>query len=267
MTPIPINRSPVTAATPLAPPDGIPGSLRGRVEQQVDAIAGSANKVITGVVDSSFGILRSFLPNNPGSAAGVAPTVEGAALSSSPTSIAVKPGFGLLRRESGFSIAGIAAALPPIPGVRPRSVHGEEESGQQLLTVSRPGSVRSRSSRGKDAEESAEGEGEDEEDDSDDEESEGEEEHEGDDDVGGGDTRSIKSFESMMNAKKDKRGTGPRKTLSDRFAHISTLASLKVRPDGLSSSYHKGSLSTLGITTCFKTDFYSTATWGRAQPL
>jgi hypothetical protein len=36
-------------------------SLRGRVEQQVDGIAGSANKVISGVLDMSFGILCSFL--------------------------------------------------------------------------------------------------------------------------------------------------------------------------------------------------------------
>ncbi|EAU84140.2 hypothetical protein CC1G_08681 [Coprinopsis cinerea okayama7 len=41
------------------------GGLRNKIDQQVDAIADSANKVISGVVDSSFGILRAF-PFLPG---------------------------------------------------------------------------------------------------------------------------------------------------------------------------------------------------------
>ena len=57
MTPIPINRTPITSDSPTLPQDGT-GSLRDRVEQQVDAIAGSVNKVISGVVGSSFGVLR-----------------------------------------------------------------------------------------------------------------------------------------------------------------------------------------------------------------
>jgi len=63
-----LTRSPVTSETPLTPADGV--GLRGHVEQQVDAIADSANKVISGVVDSSFGISRSFqvtgFPSTPG---------------------------------------------------------------------------------------------------------------------------------------------------------------------------------------------------------
>lgn len=44
------------------PPDipvDVPGSLRGRVEQGSDAIAGSTIKVISGVVDSSFNAIYS----------------------------------------------------------------------------------------------------------------------------------------------------------------------------------------------------------------
>ena len=39
---------------------GVEVGLRGRVEQQVDAIAGSANKVLVGMMDTSFGMLKSL---------------------------------------------------------------------------------------------------------------------------------------------------------------------------------------------------------------
>ena len=70
-------------------------SLRGRVEQQVDALAGSANKVLTGVVDTSFGVLRSLLPGQPTAGTDTPPTdaVQGSA----PWN-AAPPRFGLLRR-------------------------------------------------------------------------------------------------------------------------------------------------------------------------
>jgi hypothetical protein len=135
----------------------LPGSFRGKVEQQVDAITGSANKVISGVVDSSFGILRSFLPQNaqayPGTGADKAPVVVGEDGDGTGTPMTAKPGqgFGLLRRETGFSIASIAASLP-VPGIasssRSKTQIGEE--GQQLVTVSsRPGSTKSiRSTKG-----------------------------------------------------------------------------------------------------------------------
>lgn len=214
------------------------------MEQQVDAIADSANKVITGVVDSSFGILRSFLPQNnvaPNPAAAQRPTTPGQLHPGS----GGKPGLGLLRRESGFSIASIAASLP-IPSRKPMT--GAEEAGQQLVSVSRPGSVRSRRSSLKvqvDGEESQE------EEDVDpyahDSEATGDEEEGGEADedvddglsVGGGDTRSIRSFEAMMSTSKGKKvkvrpkgknspGRGTRKSLSDRLANVSALAGSKV---------------------------------------
>ncbi|KAF5332134.1 hypothetical protein D9611_008124 [Ephemerocybe angulata] len=289
LTPIPLARSPVTSETPLAPGESGPG-LRGRVEQQVDAIADSANKVISGVVDSSFGILRSFLPNQGTSVAGTShaggsrpPTPAalsdggGGALSSSWKS--PKPGFGLLRRESGFSLASLAANLP-MTGRSRSNTANTEELGQQLITVSRPGSVRSRSRPGSrasslkirvggesseedgeegayesesvttttdDDEEGGDGEGSD----GDDGEESGDDEEDGTQSVAGNDARSIKSFESMLASsgtrekkKKKKRtesgGRLPsaapipipttstsitRKSLSDRLARVSNLAS------------------------------------------
>jgi len=214
------------------------------MEQQVDAIADSANKVITGVVDSSFGILRSFLPQNnaaPNPAATQRPTTPGQQQPGS----GGKPGLGLLRRESGFSIASIAASLP-IPSRKPTT--GGEEAGQQLVSVSRQGSVRSRRSSLKvqvDGVESPEEEDVDlyahDSETTGDEEEGGEADNGGDDglSVGGGDTRSIRSFEAMMSASTSKKvkvrpkgknspGRGTRKSLSDRLANMSALAGLKV---------------------------------------
>jgi hypothetical protein len=51
--------------------------VRGRVEQQVDAIAGSANKVLAGVMDTSFG-MKSFLPGQEAQVSGVNSTVGSA---------------------------------------------------------------------------------------------------------------------------------------------------------------------------------------------
>lgn len=241
----------MSAETPLEPIDAY-GSIRGRVGQQVDAIADSANKVISGVVDSSFGILRSFMP-----AGGVDPK--------SPSTGRITPGtprhgFGLLRRESGFSIASIAASLP-ITRTRSNTNQGEE-FGQQLVTVSRPGSVKSRTSmRSRHSLKiRVGGENIDDEDGSDnDEESETTDDEDGSDSDDGppahadkgdefafdydadevgtsavGDTRSIRSFESMLSASKDKdkdksRVSRARKSLSDRLATVSALAAKKVR--------------------------------------
>ncbi|KAF9482648.1 hypothetical protein BDN70DRAFT_874835 [Pholiota conissans] len=226
LTPITLTRSPITSETPLEPAE--PG-LRGRVGQQVDAITDSANKVITGVVDSSFGILRSFMPSNVTAAAG--------AVASAPTTpmlAAMRPGFGLLRRESGFSIASLAASLP-ITG-RSRSNTAAEEAGQQLLTVSRPSSVRSRSSakslRIRTGDEESEDDDEEseagEESDETNEEEDGEDGEEDEEDAGTAavtDTRSIRSFESMLSASKPKsRSARARKSLSDRLASVSALA-------------------------------------------
>ena len=229
LTPIPLTRSPVTEETPLTPADG---GLRGRVEQHVDAIADSANKVISGVVDSSFGILRSFMPSStPPIPIGNKP------FSGTETENNAKPGFNLLRRESGFSIASLAASLPI--GGRARST-GEEETGQQLITVSRPSSLRSKTSwriRG-DGDESHDDDDDDDDDDESDDESDGAAsgDEESDDEgaaepvsATGGDARSIRSFENMLSASKEQKGKNkktvrPRKSISDRLASVSAVA-------------------------------------------
>ena len=226
LTPIPLTRSPVTEETPLTPADG---GLRGRVEQHVDAIADSANKVISGVVDSSFGILRSFMPSSS------LPIPIGNKPSSGAEGEYTKPGFNILRRESGFSIASLAASLPM--GGRARSTC-EEETGQQLITVSRPSSLRSKTSwrvRG-DGDES---QGDDDESDDDESESAATGEEEESDEAAaeavsvGGDARSIRSFENMLSAGKEqgknKKTIRPRKSISDRLASVSAVAASKVR--------------------------------------
>ncbi|TBU41003.1 hypothetical protein BD309DRAFT_1043717 [Dichomitus squalens] len=207
LTPIPISRSGPDGGSPRV----AQSSLRGRVEQQVDALAGSANKVLTGVVDTSFGVLRAFLPGqtlDPNAEAPTPPT--DADQNAAPWNIA-QPRFGLLRRDTGFSIASIAASLPG----RSKSTQNEEP-GQQMIDVpSRPGS--SRSLRPEDELEEDESE---EDDEDDDEEEEGEH-----------DARSIRSFESMMSqrsrrARRRKTTAGGRKSLADRLASVPGLSRL-----------------------------------------
>ena len=181
-TPATTTATATATATPKLATSGVEGLqipegsffLRGKVEQQVDAIAGSANKVISGVVDSSFGILRSLLPQNQtqshvhtvssaisadGSTAStvVSGVIDGSADNGAGTSLTTKLGqgkLGLLRRENGFSIAGIAASIPSISRNNSRVQQGREE-GQQLVTVSRHSSIRSLRlrSKGKESEE------------------------------------------------------------------------------------------------------------------
>lgn len=220
LTPIPINKSPMVSA-PDSPLDGTSASLRGRVEQQVDAITDSANKVITGVVDS-FGILRSltFLPGGTTSELGVpaglnltSPSPEPDPIQSSAPWNVVRPGLGLLRRETGFSIKGITSAV--LPGRSTPKI--DSESGQQLVSVTRPPSIRVPDHEEQD--ESLAGEVQDEnEAESDSGEEDDSSELEGR--VSRGDARSIRSFESMM---KDRPKAKSRKSLSDRFAHITGL--------------------------------------------
>jgi hypothetical protein len=203
LQPIALARGGLDPSSPQLPPP----SLRGRVEQQVDALAGSANKVfygVTGVVDSSFGVLRSFLPGGPDAAA-VTPAVD-ADQNAAPWN-AMRPAFGILRRESGFSIASLTASLPG-GRERARSVANPEESGRQMTEVtSRPAS---RASLYVPLEESEE---EDNDDRSEDEDSAD----------GNHDTRSIRSFGSMMS---DRRKAISRKTLSDRLASMPGLGRL-----------------------------------------
>ena len=194
----------------------MPARFRRGVEQQVDAIAGSANKVILGVVDQGFGVLRALLPGTSADAPATSSENPNVDQEAAPWN-AGRPGFGLLRRESAFSIASLAASLPRGRD-RARSLGSTvgttaEESGQMMVDVSsRPGSIRS--VYGSDAESSADddSQGDDEDDD----------EQERDDDRH--DTRSIRSFENMMGRAGRRRR--PRKSLSDRLASMPGLARL-----------------------------------------
>jgi len=206
-----------SSQAPPVSPEGVPARLRRGVEQQVDAIAGSANKVILGVVDQGFGVLRALLP-------GTSPDTHATSSENATTDQdaapwnSVRPGFGLLRRESGFSIASLAASLPGRDRARSfASTTGTsaEESGQMMVDVSsRPGSVRS--AYGSDGESSADGDSQD---DEEDDEEQDDERHDG---------RSIRSFESMMGRATRRRR--PRKSLSDRLASMPGLARLSGQP-------------------------------------
>ncbi|KAF9244216.1 hypothetical protein BU15DRAFT_86138 [Melanogaster broomeanus] len=204
LTPIPITRQNMALDTPVT----IQGdSLRGRVGQGVDAITGSANKVISGVVDSSFGVLRALLPGQTTTT--TAPVVG--PVDSDPALWSVHPGLGLLRRESGFSIAGFTASLPGQGRVK--AVGNAEDDGQRELVevTSRPPSLKSDKNGDEAASESEET----------DDDSESDREDSGEDeDVH--DARSIKSFESMLSSVKTKRQiqeTQSRQSLTGRLTH------------------------------------------------
>jgi hypothetical protein len=222
LTPLPVARSrsasmgsmDVIPPTPTVndPKSATAMRLRGRVEQQVDAIAGSANKVLSGVVDSSFGVLRALLPGG-----------QNEQNASQPAEVVAqepKPGFGLLKRETGFSIATLAAALPMARQRSNQSNTTADESGQQMTEVSRPNSRTSRHSRvGVTGEETHESSEESMVDSEEEVEEEEDEEH---------DTRSIKSFESMMSQRKRRRRKVVigRKSLADRLANVPGLREL-----------------------------------------
>ncbi|GJJ11369.1 hypothetical protein Clacol_005601 [Clathrus columnatus] len=165
--------------------------LSKRVNQQVGELAelaGSAGKMVTGVVDTSFGMLRGFLGNQPDSI----PQIDTTEIT--PWNM-VKPSFGLLRRVSLG---------------RPKTPSGcLEEEGRQLVEVSsRPGSI-----RGLDTSD----------DDNEAEEVSDDEKDEGQPETDNRDTRSIKSFSSMMS----KESRGERATLADRLAKMSANAKLR----------------------------------------
>ncbi|KAJ7846036.1 hypothetical protein B0H14DRAFT_3138909 [Mycena olivaceomarginata] len=202
LTPIPLARS--ASNSPKTPTLGM--SLvedgTGLLRRQVDTLAGGAGRMIngvTGVVDSSFGMLRQFLPGtSPLPMTPALDSTQGAAPWNFPH--VARPGFGLLRRETGFSIGGIS--IGGRSGV-------EKEREKELRVVSRPGSVRGEA--GSDEGEEDDGEGE-----------SGEEYEEYENEGGSSyDARSIRSFESMMSRERSKgRRLNPkRKSLSDRLAH------------------------------------------------
>ncbi|KAI0045809.1 hypothetical protein FA95DRAFT_1607404 [Auriscalpium vulgare] len=218
LTPIPVTRA-ALGGQPSDSPEGVPARLRRGVEQQVDAIAGSANRVLSGVVDQGFGVLRALLPGTTDAQQPqeAAPIDQEAA----PWN-AVRPGFGLLRRESGFSIASLAASLPGRD--RAKSFASSiaptvEESGQMMVEVSsRPGSIRSAYASDAEASTGEESEGLDEDD------------EEYDDDEERHDARSIRSFESMMGKTRRRRQGKSRKSISDRLASVTGLSRLSGAP-------------------------------------
>jgi len=179
------------------------------MNQQVEelaGLAGSANKVITGVVDSSFGVLRGFLtPNSDLS------MPQGGIQDTAPWN-SMRPSFGLLKRGSNFSIASVAASLPG--SGRPKTPGDMGEEGQQLIEVaSRPGSIKEYLG-----------------DDSDEGHRSGSSVDGSEDELDGpdrGDTRSVRSFSSMMSreSRDHDRGEGKeRKSLTDRLATMSALS-------------------------------------------
>jgi hypothetical protein len=128
--------------------------------------------------------------------------------------------MGLLRRESGFSIASL------VPG---RKGDGKAEDGQRELVEvsSRPGSIRSIYVN----EDAGVGGTEDESEESDDDEDGDDEEEESEEAEHAHDARSIRSFESMMSggsgrARKKKLGALSRKSLTDRLAQVPGLSRL-----------------------------------------
>lgn len=186
------------------------------MNQQVEelaGLAGSANKVITGVVDSSFGVLRGFLTTNPDLS-----TPQQEDQDPAPWN-AIRPGFGLLRRGSGFSIANVAASLPG--GGRPKTPGaGPGEEGQQLIEVSsRPGSIKEMDL---------------EDDDEDDEEEMPNSYIASEDELPDrGDTRSVRSFSSMMSREsrdRDRADIRERMSLTDRFANMAVRTKLTNSP-------------------------------------
>ncbi|KAF7319401.1 VPS9 domain-containing protein [Mycena chlorophos] len=213
LTPIPITRN-----SPKAPSISLAEEGAGVLRRQVDTIAGSAGRVlngVTGVVDSSFGMLKQLLPGQ--TPLPVTPSFDSTS-AAAPWNMG-RPGFGLLRRETGFSIGGISL------GGRSEERERREE---ELKEVSRPASLHGVDAPGSDVD--SEGESSDQDGQGDDAQDELE--------VGSQyDARSIRSFESMMSRDRRKnrapRGSGPstRKSLTDRLAHVSAnLAGLKGSP-------------------------------------
>ncbi|KAJ7920681.1 hypothetical protein B0H13DRAFT_1867405 [Mycena leptocephala] len=125
-----------------------------------------------------------------------------------------RPGFGLLRRETGFSIGGISIG---------KKGEEKEKKEEELREVSRPGSVRSvRGAGASDEEGEEDGES-------------GEEEEEEYENEGGGshDTRSIRSFESMLSRERSKTAARARQGLGGRASRTG----LHTSPDSLDSRH------------------------------
>lgn len=227
--------------------------LRGRVNQQVEELAGSAGKVVFGVVDSSFSALRGLL-STPGAddtmgVGAVAVTTSPQLVEQTPWNYQ-RPGFGLLRRGTEFTLASVTSSLPALHRVTTggsRRTGNTEESGQMLLEVpSRPESIKVGYEHSDDSEEE---EGSDEEEDGQSEghSDEGGQEHGKDVDASAArsDVRSIRSFHSMMSTEsRDRRPPMPgaggvgRMSLSDRLASVSVRSRLNKDASSLHAVSH-----------------------------
>ncbi|KAF5387353.1 hypothetical protein D9757_005760 [Collybiopsis confluens] len=221
-------------------------TLRTRVEQQASALSSSANKVLSGmsgVMDSSIGgfgglfksmnvnlSLPGSLPTGLGFGAEGFPGLVTPALSSAQAAAPWNnpylnnPRNAMERKESGFSIKSLKLptmpSIPNIPTIPNLTRAGPGDSKEkEMVSVSRPGSVRSVHSRKPGASSLFGGESTEEDEESEDADEEQESYEEGDEDSmisgeenesdasetrGTGDARSIKSFESMMSDGKRK---------------------------------------------------------------
>ncbi|CAE6503642.1 unnamed protein product [Rhizoctonia solani] len=212
LTPIPLAETVESAASASHHPlDLISASirLRGKVNQVSEMAGSAAGKVILGVMDTSMLALKGLLGSD-----------------SNPDS-EQRPGFGILRRGTGFSIASVTASLPTVGRGTPRADPDViPQEGQQLLEVSsRPGSVKSvqmgdsdESGGGTTSTSGSEG---------------GSSDEAASDDEGtrGADTRSVRSFSSMLSrgSKDDRRD---RLSLQDRLANMSNLGKFSKSPPG-----------------------------------
>ncbi|WVQ70672.1 hypothetical protein IAR50_000194 [Cryptococcus sp. DSM 104548] len=187
--------------------------LRGRVGEFAGTAAGSANKVISEVVDSSWSAFRGFMSNNNGAPNGEVDE-NGLATSVGETRPNMRP-----RQASTFSlasvtasVAGIAAAAAARNRSRATSRASEQVWGgtQELVEVSsRPGSIRD---RGSDYPSS-------------DEESSGDDEEESDEE----ETQESKDKEKGQSQDRREKEDTPRQervSLSNRLASIGVLGRL-----------------------------------------
>ncbi|KAF9517957.1 hypothetical protein BS47DRAFT_1389411 [Hydnum rufescens UP504] len=202
--------------------------IRGRVGQQVGELTTSATKVISGVggvVDTSFSVLRGLLTVTNDPTHTLSPGDGGRNSSGTTwTSGAPRPGFGLLRRGTGLSIATVAASLP---GSSREKTAVEE--GQQMLEVpSRPDTARNDTDAEIASRHSASDSGSEEDDGASDAPNVASAmDREGDHDEGSyrdrADTRSIRSFSSMM-GRETTEEKKERTRLADRLANMPALS-------------------------------------------
>jgi hypothetical protein len=208
--------------------------LRGRVSQVGElagSAAGSANKVLTGVVDSSWTALRGLINTNAANMVGESPDEPVAELLSATSATSSRPGIPP-RRASTFSLASVTASVANIAAAaasgrdRSKSAASATESSwggnREMVDVSsRPASIREVGEQSYS-------------DDEEEQESDDEESAESDAEVKHGhmrrssDARSIISVSSMMSkeARKNEEPKAERVSLSNRFASMNVLGRL-----------------------------------------